>query len=398
MANFISAKNERVDSLEMTSLNIQDEPIQIITDPYQKYPWMNDLVISQQIKDFVREMLDIEPKEYLPADGDVRLLYDTINFETTIKNIYFWLVFSSDKEKENKNRSKNPIDMINNNRLTDDKRTHIHDLIGEALSFDYKRLNEWQSDNSTSYCLICRGEFGLITRRHHCRCCGKIQCSNCQKLIPLPHYGYNFKVRTCLTCVEITQKLKINTLFNHIDRCNRRTIDVTKTSVLLGVYNMYCQKKGEDNKNKFCDLGNKFFKSGYYTVCVLCYHYGAVDLDIWYLVIETLMGKRNYSLVYSCVLYLTKRLTKQDILKYAYGMQEKSFNDYGKLCLICYLALKLTIEELLNISAEYYSVKNFTMCKLSKHLADTIKKEKDEFKISFTFDPKTEFVMFKPNI
>ncbi|XP_078724219.1 uncharacterized protein LOC144941689 isoform X4 [Lampetra fluviatilis] len=37
----------------------------------------------------------------------------------------------------------------------------------------------WQPDHNTKKCTSCKMEFGVLTRKHHCRSCGLIFCSNC---------------------------------------------------------------------------------------------------------------------------------------------------------------------------------------------------------------------------
>ena len=37
----------------------------------------------------------------------------------------------------------------------------------------------WQLDDEAPMCGDCKAEFGLFTRRHHCRRCGKIFCGDC---------------------------------------------------------------------------------------------------------------------------------------------------------------------------------------------------------------------------
>eukprot|EP01105_Mastigella_eilhardi_P000020 TRINITY_DN1003_c0_g2_i1.p1 TRINITY_DN1003_c0_g2~~TRINITY_DN1003_c0_g2_i1.p1 ORF type:complete len:1350 (+),score=306.79 TRINITY_DN1003_c0_g2_i1:364-4050(+) len=45
----------------------------------------------------------------------------------------------------------------------------------------------WQVDHQVAACNLCRGEFSLITRRHHCRLCGLVVCGQCSlKKIPIP--------------------------------------------------------------------------------------------------------------------------------------------------------------------------------------------------------------------
>jgi len=44
----------------------------------------------------------------------------------------------------------------------------------EALS-----KNSWSSDNAAKVCGSCSEQFGMLTRRHHCRTCGRIYCNDC---------------------------------------------------------------------------------------------------------------------------------------------------------------------------------------------------------------------------
>jgi hypothetical protein len=40
---------------------------------------------------------------------------------------------------------------------------------------------EWQDDSAVTACPICLKKFGTLTRRHHCRVCGRVVCDNCSK-------------------------------------------------------------------------------------------------------------------------------------------------------------------------------------------------------------------------
>lgn len=53
-------------------------------------------------------------------------------------------------------------------------------------------------------CQACKASFGLITRRHHCRNCGKSFCSShASKYISLPHFGLNSDERVCSQCYDL---------------------------------------------------------------------------------------------------------------------------------------------------------------------------------------------------
>eukprot|EP01105_Mastigella_eilhardi_P019332 TRINITY_DN453_c2_g1_i2.p1 TRINITY_DN453_c2_g1~~TRINITY_DN453_c2_g1_i2.p1 ORF type:complete len:448 (+),score=88.74 TRINITY_DN453_c2_g1_i2:858-2201(+) len=51
-------------------------------------------------------------------------------------------------------------------------------LLGQGSGAD-KHAPLWIPDNKSTNCMICGVEFTLITRRHHCRNCGKIICGRC---------------------------------------------------------------------------------------------------------------------------------------------------------------------------------------------------------------------------
>jgi len=61
---------------------------------------------------------------------------------------------------------------------------------------------KWMDDDSVNNCLKCKSKFNLLTRKHHCRSCGKIYCADCtSNMISLPQYGYIKPVRVCNECV-----------------------------------------------------------------------------------------------------------------------------------------------------------------------------------------------------
>lgn len=55
----------------------------------------------------------------------------------------------------------------------------IVNITGTQLGDLDKSKPEWQKDESSDYCSICNGKFSLFNRRHHCRNCGNLVCSNC---------------------------------------------------------------------------------------------------------------------------------------------------------------------------------------------------------------------------
>lgn len=71
--------------------------------------------------------------------------------------------------------------------------------------------DQWVKDEDVSSCMCCRRtKFSLLTRRHHCRRCARVVCSNCSqnKTMIAEVYG-ELMVRVCDDC-DIQMKLKLN--------------------------------------------------------------------------------------------------------------------------------------------------------------------------------------------
>eukprot|EP01095_Lingulamoeba_sp_RSL-Kostka_P017069 TRINITY_DN865_c3_g2_i1.p1 TRINITY_DN865_c3_g2~~TRINITY_DN865_c3_g2_i1.p1 ORF type:complete len:100 (-),score=12.05 TRINITY_DN865_c3_g2_i1:113-412(-) len=73
------------------------------------------------------------------------------------------------------------------------KKVHTHWILNIAPT--------WVPDERVTTCFICSVEFGFITRKHHCRNCGKIICNKCSsKRRRLPQFGITEPVRVCDSC------------------------------------------------------------------------------------------------------------------------------------------------------------------------------------------------------
>lgn len=58
------------------------------------------------------------------------------------------------------------------------------------------------SDGDT--CLECNAKFGIATRKHHCRHCGRLLCSKCSdRDMPILKYNLNKPVRVCALCFDV---------------------------------------------------------------------------------------------------------------------------------------------------------------------------------------------------
>eukprot|EP01100_Stratorugosa_tubuloviscum_P002813 TRINITY_DN1664_c1_g1_i3.p1 TRINITY_DN1664_c1_g1~~TRINITY_DN1664_c1_g1_i3.p1 ORF type:complete len:158 (-),score=57.85 TRINITY_DN1664_c1_g1_i3:88-561(-) len=63
----------------------------------------------------------------------------------------------------------------------------------------------WIEDELQPKCLNCQVEFSFFIRRHHCRSCGSIFCSNCISLFKIPNYPTEQFV--CINCKNQRQSI-----------------------------------------------------------------------------------------------------------------------------------------------------------------------------------------------
>ncbi|XP_077415832.1 hepatocyte growth factor-regulated tyrosine kinase substrate isoform X4 [Vanacampus margaritifer] len=66
--------------------------------------------------------------------------------------------------------------------------------------FSAERAPDWVDAEE---CHRCRVQFGVMTRKHHCRACGQIFCGKCSsKYSTIPKFGIEKEVRVCEPCFE----------------------------------------------------------------------------------------------------------------------------------------------------------------------------------------------------
>lgn len=72
----------------------------------------------------------------------------------------------------------------------------------------------WMPDNTSNTCMQCQLKFSLIKRRHHCRACGQVLCSQCCSLRAKLDYLGDIEARVCIKCDVILNKNEVNQMID----------------------------------------------------------------------------------------------------------------------------------------------------------------------------------------
>ncbi|XP_006879109.1 PREDICTED: zinc finger FYVE domain-containing protein 21 [Elephantulus edwardii] len=83
-------------------------------------------------------------------------------------------------------------------------------MVPEHLSFSSPfglEEPQWVPDKECPRCMQCDTKFDFITRKHHCRRCGKCFCDRCcSQKVPLPRMCFVDPVRQCVQCALVSQR------------------------------------------------------------------------------------------------------------------------------------------------------------------------------------------------
>ena len=63
----------------------------------------------------------------------------------------------------------------------------------------------WVPDDQVNNCMLCNKAFSYLSRRHHCRRCGRCVCGSCapsDNSRPIHEWGYSEPVRHCRECYK----------------------------------------------------------------------------------------------------------------------------------------------------------------------------------------------------
>ncbi|TID29540.1 hypothetical protein CANINC_001814 [Pichia inconspicua] len=84
---------------------------------------------------------------------------------------------------------------------SDSNKNNANNIRNTGIGRDY-----WLDDASATKCRSCDRKFTTFLRKHHCRICGKIFCSNCTTFIDGTKFNYNGSMRVCLLCNKLADR------------------------------------------------------------------------------------------------------------------------------------------------------------------------------------------------
>ena len=124
-----------------------------------------------------------------------------INISSNVDERNDWLeaINSAIEENQNKKASFLNVDQLN-------PLTRMEGELGDTAPV-------WIPDQRATMCQLCSNEFTLVNRRHHCRACGKVVCSQCSaNKAPIKYRQYE-AVKVCSSCFDA---LKLTMLFKYL--------------------------------------------------------------------------------------------------------------------------------------------------------------------------------------
>lgn len=103
-------------------------------------------------------------------------------------------------------------------------------------------LPKWQPDSEASECPICKRQFSLLFRRHHCRKCGRVVCNDCsphritiprQFIVQPPNPSGQSQPRSPGICTP-AETIDLTEDTEHDERCNLTRIPTAGSNPALG--------------------------------------------------------------------------------------------------------------------------------------------------------------------
>lgn len=115
----------------------------------------------------------------------------------------------------------------------------------------------WVRDDAVTMCMACTIPFTTIRRRHHCRACGKIVCSNCSSYKAPLEYDNNKVNRVCVNCYAILTKGQAGNYEKRKESMKRKKIPKFGDAVMSGYLNFRSDNTKTFSK-RWCMLGKDF--------------------------------------------------------------------------------------------------------------------------------------------
>jgi zinc finger protein xfin len=95
----------------------------------------------------------------------------------------------------------------------------------------------WIPDNEADNCMLCENKFTVIKRRHHCRICGKVLCSQCCRSRAKIPYMFYKEARVCYICFALLTKESAQIASNSIHSLTSRNENNSDNSLLGSTLN-----------------------------------------------------------------------------------------------------------------------------------------------------------------
>lgn len=145
---------------------------------------------------------------------------DAANNSSVTENIIANLLHSYTVETDNKRHPKlrENVSRLKLQNRNESKQSFISELssslnlnIGKNANNQVKAntgigRDYWLDDASAIKCRSCDRKFTTFLRKHHCRICGKIFCSNCTTFINGEKFNHHGKMRVCLLCNNLADR------------------------------------------------------------------------------------------------------------------------------------------------------------------------------------------------
>lgn len=121
-----------------------------------------------------------------------------------------------------------------------DETIHIS-LENELDELIPRKIHTWVDDNVVTACYLCKCEFGILNRKHHCRLCGKIFCDTCSQHnenIPNNLLSDDSKRGTWMNIVQMYMGNKDSKKHRVCDHCHGIICKINRVKQVVEVFDI----------------------------------------------------------------------------------------------------------------------------------------------------------------